>query len=143
MRSGSWARWVATLAGLRPPSHRLSPEQARTAIPILPCRDLDRAAEFWARLGFAETDRYPGYLLLNSGNAELHFSRPDRPDRPDQPCTPGECYIHVGDARKLWTRVTEQAAPGIGPIADTDYGLREFVVTDPDGNRVRFGSPAQ
>ena len=26
-------------------------------------------------------------------------------------------------------------------IADQDYGLREFVLTDPDGNRVRIGSP--
>jgi catechol 2,3-dioxygenase-like lactoylglutathione lyase family enzyme len=115
----------------------LGPEQARTAIPILPCHDLDRAAGFWAHLGFVETDRYPGYLLLNSGNAELHFSQPGRP------CTPGEVFIHVGDAHRLWTRVTEQAVEGIGPIADTDYGLREFLVTDSDGNRIRFGSPAR
>jgi catechol 2,3-dioxygenase-like lactoylglutathione lyase family enzyme len=117
--------------------HGLSPEQARTAIPILPCGDLDRTAVFWARLGFAETDRYPGYLLLNSGDVELHFSQPD------QPFSPGECFIHVGDARALRNRATTQAVEGVGPIADTDYGLREFVVTDPDGNRVRFGSPAR
>jgi catechol 2,3-dioxygenase-like lactoylglutathione lyase family enzyme len=122
---------------LRPHSHALSPEQARTAIPILPCADLDRTAVFWAPLGFTETDRYPGYLLLNSGGAELHFSQPD------QRFTPGECFIHVGDARRLWKRAQDQAVQGLGAIADTDYGLCEFVVTDPDGNRVRFGSPAR
>jgi hypothetical protein len=29
----------------------------------------------------------------------------------------------------------------VGEVAEQDYGLREFVLTDPDGNRVRFGSP--
>jgi hypothetical protein len=26
-------------------------------------------------------------------------------------------------------------------LTNTDYGLGEFWFTDPDGNRVRFGSP--
>jgi len=39
-----------------------------------------------------------------------------------------------------------QAAPpsgmdGVRDIADQDYGLREFVPSNPDGNRIRFGSP--
>jgi catechol 2,3-dioxygenase-like lactoylglutathione lyase family enzyme len=122
---------------LRPHSHPLNPEEARAAIPILPSTDLDRTAAFWTQVGFLETERFPGYLLLNSGDAELHFSRPD------QPTSPGECFIHVGDARLLWKRVKDQAIAGIGPIMDTDYGLREFVVTDDDGNRIRFGSPAR
>jgi catechol 2,3-dioxygenase-like lactoylglutathione lyase family enzyme len=121
---------------LRPHSHALRPEEARTAIPILPSNDLDRTAAFWTQTGFTETERFPGYLLLNSGDAELHFSRPD------QPTSPGECFVHVGDARQLWKRLHDHAVAGVGPIADTDYGLREFVVTDADGNRVRFGSPA-
>jgi catechol 2,3-dioxygenase-like lactoylglutathione lyase family enzyme len=127
----------ALMRRLRPHSHALSPEDARTAIPILPSTDLDRTAAFWTQFGFAETERYPGYLLLNSGDAELHFSQPD------EPTSPGECFIHVGDARQLWKRVKDQGIAGIGPIADTDYGLREFVATDDDGNRIRFGSPAR
>jgi len=31
---------------------------------------------------------------------------------------------------------------GVGEIADQDYGLREFILADPDGNQVRIGSPA-
>jgi catechol 2,3-dioxygenase-like lactoylglutathione lyase family enzyme len=122
---------------LTPHIHALSPEQARSAIPILPSTDLDRTAGFWTRFGFRETRRYPGYLLLNSGDAELHFSQPDAP------FSPGECFLHVGDARQLWKRLKDRDVDGIGQIADTDYGLREFVATDPDGNRIRFGSPAR
>ncbi len=123
----------AVLRRLRPST--LDPEDARTAIPILPCADLDRTAQFYGTLGYTETGRYPGYLLLNSGNAELHFSQPEH-------VTPGECFIHVGDARQLWKRLTAIDVPGVGPLVDQDYGLREFIVTDPDGNHVRFGSPA-
>jgi hypothetical protein len=31
---------------------------------------------------------------------------------------------------------------GVGELIDQDYGLREFILTDPDGNRVRIGSPS-
>jgi catechol 2,3-dioxygenase-like lactoylglutathione lyase family enzyme len=116
--------------------HPTNPEVARAAIPILPSTDLDRTVAFWTQLGFTQTERYPGYLLLNSGDAELHFAQPD------EPFSPGTCFIHVGDARRLWKRLKDHQVSGIGPITDTDYGLREFVATDPDGNRIRFGSPA-
>ncbi len=28
----------------------------------------------------------------------------------------------------------------VKPIGDTDYGVREFLLDDPDGNRLRFGT---
>lgn len=124
---------------LRPHRHpKLGPEAARAAIPVMASSDLDRTAAFWTQFGFEETERHPGYLLLNSGDAELHFSQPDESD---QPVAAGTCFIHVGDARQLWNRVTNSDIAGVGPIADADYGLREFIATDPDGNRIRFGSP--
>lgn len=107
---------------------------ARTAIPILPSTDLDRTAAFYTTASFQETARYDGYLLLGNGDTELHFET--EPGR-----TPGACFLHVGDAMILWKTLRERGVAGVGPIVDQDYGLREFVLTDPDGNRVRFGSP--
>jgi uncharacterized glyoxalase superfamily protein PhnB len=78
-------------------------------------------------------ERFPGYLLLHNG-VELHFSHPGL-------ATPVECYVHVDDVQALHDRLDERGVDGLGPIANQDYGLREFVLTDPDGNRVRFGSP--
>ena len=34
-----------------------------------------------------------------------------------------------------------EGVAGLGPVEDRSHGLREFVVTDPDGNRIRVGSP--
>lgn len=117
-------------------SRRLPATAARTAIPILPSTDLDRTAAFYASAGFEEAGRYEGYLLLVSGHSELHFET--EPGR-----TPGTCFLRVGDATRLWKTLRERGVAGVGPIADQDYGLREFVLTDPDGNKIRFGSPAK
>jgi catechol 2,3-dioxygenase-like lactoylglutathione lyase family enzyme len=117
--------------------HRHQPSggvKARIAIPVLPSSDLDRTAAFYARTGFMESERHPGYLLLHNAGVELHFAHPGTAER-------SECYIHVDDAQALHDRLHQHGVDGLGPLADQDYGLREFVLTDPDGNRVRFGSP--
>jgi hypothetical protein len=49
--------------------------------------------------------------------------------------------VHVGDALMLWKRLRHLGVDGVGPIAEQHYGLRESAVTDPDGNRIRIGSP--
>jgi hypothetical protein len=117
--------------------HRHEPSggiKAHVAIPVLPSADLDRTAAFYAPTGFLASGRHPGYLLLHNAEVELHFAQPGTVER-------GECYIHVGDAQALHNQLREHGIDGLGPITDQDYGLREFVLTDPDGNRVRFGSP--
>jgi uncharacterized glyoxalase superfamily protein PhnB len=50
-------------------------------------------------------------------------------------------FLHVHDARALWKRLMAEQITRIGPVQDQDYGLREFVISDPDGNRPRIGSP--
>jgi catechol 2,3-dioxygenase-like lactoylglutathione lyase family enzyme len=105
------------------------------AIPILPSTDLDRTAEFYRTLGMVDVERHEGYLLMQAGPVEVHFSSTDGTP------TPGEAFIHVRDAGILWKQLKSQGAPGLGPVEDQPYGLREFVVVDPDGNKIRVGSP--
>jgi hypothetical protein len=140
------ALWAARRAGLLsalrqirvrallPRFGRHAPHVARSAIPILPSSDLDRTAAFFAPVGFAEVERHDGYLLLHISGVELHFAHHD-------PVTPGTCFVHVTDAMKLWKQLRDLGVEGVGDIADQDYGLREFTLTDPDGNQVRMGSP--
>jgi hypothetical protein len=82
-----------------------------------------------------EVARYEGYLLMGLQGVELHFTAdPDCAGR-------GQAFVLVPDARRLWKQLKSQDAPGLGALEDRDHGLREFVVTDPDGNRIRVGSP--
>ena len=62
--------------------------------------------------------------------ARLGFEVADRYD--------GYLVLHDGH----WKQLIEHGVPGVTAPAARDYGLVEFDVTDPDGNRVRIGSPA-
>jgi catechol 2,3-dioxygenase-like lactoylglutathione lyase family enzyme len=107
---------------------------ART-IPILPSMDLDRTAAFYRSAGMEELARYEGYLVLGFRGVELHFTT--EPGAAGA----GQAFVLVPNAGRLWKQLKSQGAPGLGPVEDREHGLREFVVTDPDGNRIRVGSP--
>jgi catechol 2,3-dioxygenase-like lactoylglutathione lyase family enzyme len=108
---------------------------AAKAIPILPSADLDRTSAFYQTYGLEEIARYDGYLLMGMAGVELHFSRRDG--------SPGaaEAFVLVPDAGRLWKEWRSRDVDGLGPVDDRPHGLREFVVTDPDGSRIRVGNP--
>jgi catechol 2,3-dioxygenase-like lactoylglutathione lyase family enzyme len=108
--------------------------------PVIPVRDIDAAVERYRRLGF-QVERYTGpaqYAFVERGPVSMHLHgwtgwNPGRT---------AMVYLYVSDADALhgeWSRagVDGQLA---GPF-DTDYGLREFEYTDPEGTLHRVGSP--
>jgi catechol 2,3-dioxygenase-like lactoylglutathione lyase family enzyme len=107
---------------------------ART-IPILHSTDLDRTVTFYRSAGMQEIARYEGYLLMGLQGVELHFTT--EPGAAGA----GQAFVLVPDAARLWKQLKSLGARGLGPVGDREHGLREFVVTDPDGNRIRVGSP--
>ena len=121
-------RWVRGFA----PSRR---GLATTAIPVLHSANLDRTTEYFEALGLKVLQRHDSYLVMRAGPVELHFTTgQDTPAR-------GQAFLHVPDAGRLWKQLQERSRTGIGPVQDQASGLREFVVTDPDGNRIRIASP--
>lgn len=50
-----------------------------------------------------------------------------------------EAYVHVADLAALHGEYTAAGANITRPIEATVYGMREFEVTDPDGNVICFG----
>jgi catechol 2,3-dioxygenase-like lactoylglutathione lyase family enzyme len=44
-------------------------------VPVLPSRDLDRSACFYARLGYEVVRRYPDYVILSSGLRNSTYQR--------------------------------------------------------------------
>ena len=127
-----------TGAGLRRPVR-----QFRQFSPIFPVRDLAAALDHYAALGFA-TLAYAGghdYGFANRDGTGVHLAAD--PDHEAGHSHSAAAYLYVRDADALYT---EWSRPGIGgetrPAGPTGYGLREGSHTDPDGNLIRFGSPA-
>lgn len=48
-------------------------------------------------------------------------------------------YIVTADPDSLYERVLQRKAEIVRPLANTDYGAREFTVRDPEGNLWSFG----
>jgi catechol 2,3-dioxygenase-like lactoylglutathione lyase family enzyme len=90
--------------------------------PILPSRDLTSTADFYARLGFEQRGAWPGeYLIVHAWGG-------------------GSALLPGVGARPV--EVDRSACPQRASLApeDTDYGLREFALVDPDGNLLPVGS---
>jgi uncharacterized glyoxalase superfamily protein PhnB len=58
------------------------------------------------------------------------------------PVQPGSCgcYVVTDEPDALFARATAAGAEVIQPPHDTDYGSRDFIVRDPEGNRWSFGT---
>jgi uncharacterized glyoxalase superfamily protein PhnB len=46
----------------------------------------------------------------------------------------------VPDVDRWWALAREMGARIVSPIGDRDYGLRDFIMRDPWGFRLRFAS---
>lgn len=126
-------------------------------VPALPVRDTRSAAEFYrVRLGFDVAHQHDGFARLRRDDAEIHLWQADhaawrtRDDFADNPVCSGaesflagtaSCRIRVDAVDALYR---EMAAAGVlhyadtGSAVDTDFGTREFAVTDDDNNLIVF-----
>ncbi len=128
----------STGAGRRPAARMLW-----RVSPIFPVRELRAALAHYAALGFG-TLAYEGagrYGFANRDGVGLHLAA--HPGQHGHDIAPGSAYLYVRDADALYQ---EWSRPGIAgttrPAGPTPYGLREGSHVDPDGNLIRFGSPA-
>ncbi|MEX2616385.1 MAG: VOC family protein [Alphaproteobacteria bacterium] len=106
------------------------------AMPVLPVRDLDAAAAFYAEtLGFAPGARGAGFAIVERGAAKILLRAGARPSRGAD--TSWDAFLLTPDPDALAAAVAGAAA-----TMETAAGMRGFTVADPDGNRLFFGRPA-
>ena len=53
----------------------------------------------------------------------------------------GSCYVYVRNADTLHAELMAKGASVQGEPVSRPWGLREFRVLDPEGNRITFGEP--
>ena len=102
-------------------------------------RDMARAKAFYRAIGFRVIEDGDAFAALGWDNS--HFFLDLRPDLPAPPAVPqANVRIMVSDVDARWAQVNALGARILDPIADRDYGLRDFTFADPDGFGLRFAS---
>ena len=121
-----------------------STEQLVTEIVV---KDIQRSVRFYRLLGFALLRDGGDFVELTWEDHRLFLAQPsafhevDRVESSALPQFPrANIRVMVPDVDDYWRRVNEIGAQIIFPIADRYYGLRDFIVADPDGFGVRFAS---
>jgi uncharacterized glyoxalase superfamily protein PhnB len=109
-------------------------------VPVLQVRDARRTLEFYVtKLGFTKEWEHqfePGFpLFVSIGREGVRLFLTEHPES----ALGSLVYIHVDHVDAL-TREFQAAGADIaeGPI-DQPWGMRELQLTDPDGNKLRFG----
>jgi catechol 2,3-dioxygenase-like lactoylglutathione lyase family enzyme len=109
------------------------------AIPTLYVSNIHASIEFYTKqLGFTlrfiwgEPSSYAGVTL---GTAEIHLAQ--------YPDTKGKSTVNfsVDNADLLYSLHKRNHVPVLVPIDDREYGIRDYSVSDPDGNQLGFGHP--
>jgi catechol 2,3-dioxygenase-like lactoylglutathione lyase family enzyme len=108
----------------------------RRAAPIFAVRDLDTSMAHYRRMGFA-TRAYKGggYGFAIRDRVEIHLGVVPATRR-----RASSAYLFVDDADQL-AQEWQIAGVHVHQPEDTEWGMHEGAVEDPDGNVIRFGSP--
>ncbi len=78
-----------------------------------------------------------GFVIMKKDRAELHLSL----CRQRKPQTHNVAHLKVSDANALFDHLSRSGVRIIKGLRDQQYGLRDFVIADPDGNRIDIGQP--
>lgn len=125
-----------------------STEQLVTEIVV---RDIQRSTKFYRELGFKVLRDAGDFVELTWENHQLYVAElsayreiaSDDVKLPERSKFPlANIRIVVPNVDDYWKLVREMGAQIVIPIADRYYGLRDFIISDPDGFGVRFATPS-
>jgi uncharacterized glyoxalase superfamily protein PhnB len=108
-----------------------------SAIPVFHVKDVDTSVRFYIEvLGFTQAFRYGTHVGLKLGKCEIHICPPDDHG---PPAGGGNAYIICDEVDDCFGKIKAAGAKTKCEPADRMYGMRDFVVFDPDGNQLSFG----
>jgi catechol 2,3-dioxygenase-like lactoylglutathione lyase family enzyme len=116
-----------------------------TSTPTLPVADLAAAVELYEAAGFGVRvhediggDGGEGFAFVDRDGQSVFDL--DAVDGLDPDSNAAGCYIISRDADEWYARLVSAGLP-VTALQDEPWGMREFTLRDPSGNRVRIGRP--
>lgn len=115
------------------------------AVPMLHVPDVASTARWYETIGFSLTGSHVdcGEMLwahLTLGTSALMLNSGGAPSQ--APRREVDLYVHVDDLDAAFAQVAPVAELVEG-IHDTEYGMREFIVRDPNRFWLTFGQPRE
>jgi len=109
-------------------------------VPILPVKNLAQAMDFYRLLGFSAHAWRDGdsYAFLTRDQLDIHLrAAPDLIEGQN----PSGIYFYLadGNAAALEAEFRAAGVEILSPLAPREWKMNEFVLSDPDGNLLRFG----
>ena len=108
---------------------------------IFQVRDLPEALAFYTEMLEFEVGWTWGepatYASVCRDRVEFNFGTPQE----GQAITPSSVYIGISNIDAYHERICRRGVEVAVPIGDRDYGMRDFTIADPSGNRLSFGQP--
>lgn len=143
-RDGAWSVvWRLLMPGpeeeVRPAGDppAAAPARVEKIMPELPVDDVPAAvAHYRDVLGFRVNYQQHDIGVIDRDAARILLIA-----RTERHTGIGSCYVYVSDADALHAELTARGANVQGEPVSRPWGLREFPVLDPDGNRITFGQP--
>lgn len=111
------------------------------AIPILHVADAEVAVVWYERLGYEKEWEHrfesstPAFVALARNGAARLFLSEHRDDAGGALAAVTTVYLRVGDVDAIAERFDAD-------VVEQAWGAREVCLTDPDGNRLRLGTPS-
>jgi catechol 2,3-dioxygenase-like lactoylglutathione lyase family enzyme len=107
---------------------------------VLPVSNLAASLRYFVDvLGFREAFRFGQYAGIERDECQIHLSQRGNPNT-SEPGT-AAVYIFCDEVDTYHAEIVRRGANVVEPPKNYDYGMRDFVVRDLDGNRVSFGAP--
>lgn len=107
------------------------------AVPVLQVSGLEAAVRFYCDvLGFKEDFRFGDYAGIRSGEAYLHLCAHRTWKRP---IGGASVSIFCDEVDQYCAEIRTRGASILLDPTDEPYGMRDFIVSDPDGNLLTFG----
>lgn len=100
--------------------------------------NLDISLKYYTEiLGFSERFRFGDYGGVEYGEIQIHLSGPAATNK--KAVGQGSIYIFCDDVDAYHAEVQAKGAKIQAPPKNYDYGMRDFVIEDPDTNLIGFG----
>jgi catechol 2,3-dioxygenase-like lactoylglutathione lyase family enzyme len=108
--------------------------------PVFPVTDIKRSTTYFTEklqftVGFEwadSADEPLSYAILQQDNTELHLTLAKAPNSV-------VAYFFVNNVQRYYQEVKAKGADITHELGDQPWEMREFEVSDPDGNRIIFG----